>query len=228
MIGIKIEGLDKVTKYLKNAEKQIRFAASKSINQTAVKVKAGLQDEMKRVFDQPTRWTLNSIYIRPSTKESLTAEVGVNLDARKYLKPQIFGGSREQKRSEHWLKSFYVPGGAMKLNKYGNVSPGKITQILAGTFTSPDATQWITKRSRLRKKKTARPFYFIKREQTGKLFPGVWQRYGKRKVKPMLKFIENPQYKKRFDFYGVGVRTAEREIKRIFPQVLADALRTAR
>jgi hypothetical protein len=226
-IQFKIEGLDKLNNTLKNMEKQVRYAAAKACTQTAQKVKQELTEEMKRVFHQPTPFTLKSIYVLPATKENLTAEVGVKWDAVKYLRPQIEGGGREVKRSEHWLKSFYVPGQAIKRNVYGNVSPGKISQILAGTFTSPDATQWITKRSRLRKKKTARPFYFIKRDTFG-LHPGVWQRYGRRKIKPMLMFIENPQYKKRFDFYEVGVRTAEREFKRIFDASLADAIRTAR
>ena len=225
-IKFRIEGMDKLSATLKNAEKQLRYAAARAATQTAVKVKEQLVKEMQEVFSKPTPFTLRSIYVLPATKDNLTAEVGLKDQAVKYLRPQIEGGTREKKRSEKWLNSFYTPGAAMPLNAYGNITPGRITQILSVTKTHPDIYSRTTSRSKKRNK--ALPIYFIKRDKTGKLIPGVWQRVGKRKVRPKLIFIDNPQYHKRFDFYGIGQRTAIREFKRIFDAAIADAIRTAR
>ncbi len=97
--------------------------------------------EMKKTFDRPARYTLNALQITPASKNSLSAEVGVKGSPGHYLMPQVEGGARPQKRSEHWLASvgpakerispfpFYTPAlvGA-RFDQYGNVSPGQITQ----------------------------------------------------------------------------------------------------
>ena len=46
-------------------KKQIPFAASLAINRTAQSVKRRLVDEMVNVFDRPTPYTLDSVYIKP-------------------------------------------------------------------------------------------------------------------------------------------------------------------
>ncbi|MBK8706683.1 MAG: hypothetical protein IPN33_25955 [Saprospiraceae bacterium] len=88
-----------------------------------------MQKDMKRVFDRPTPFTINnSLYIKPSTRDDLQAEVWLKGDgmyesskatpAVKYLSPEIFGGPRQARSSEldlrraGYLESdmFTVPG----------------------------------------------------------------------------------------------------------------------
>lgn len=77
-IKVDIKGLDEVKSWLKSIpEKQIPFAMSKAINETAKEVKADLVNEIKKVFDRPTSYTLNSVFIKPATKRDLTAIVGL-------------------------------------------------------------------------------------------------------------------------------------------------------
>jgi hypothetical protein len=89
---------------------QIPFALSFAINRTARQVEAKLKQEMARVFDRPTPFTLSSIYVIPSTKYNLTAVVGIKdsaakgTPASKYLLAEIEGGPRHAKRSEKALQ----------------------------------------------------------------------------------------------------------------------------
>ena len=57
--------------------------------------------------------------------------------------------------------------------------------------------------------------------------PGLWQRVG-RSVRLLVGYEPQAQYQRRFDFYGIGQREAERRLPANFARALADALRTAR
>ena len=62
MIKLDIRGLPEVRSALDNlAQEQIPFAMMVAINNTAFKVRAALQDEMKSVFDRPTPWLIRQV-----------------------------------------------------------------------------------------------------------------------------------------------------------------------
>ena len=217
---VEFKGLKELMAELYNIERQqLPFAIAKALTDTAKSTKEVLQQEMKQVFDRPTPFTLNSIFIRPATKSNLQATV--ELKDRSYLEPQIFGGSRKLKRSERWLGNrYWTPGQAIKLNKYGNVSGGQITKILSALKVNPDYYQNVTTRSRKRNKNPKQYFSIIK--QRGRLRPGVWMK-SKTGVRPMLIFVNGVSYKPRFHFFKVGIRSAHE----IFPVKLREAIDNA-
>lgn len=220
MISIEIKGLNDLTKELDKIAKQLPFILAKTLTKTAVAVKNELTAEMGRIFDRPTPFILKSLYVESATKSNLVSEVGVKFDAVKHLTPQVFGGTRSMKRSEKWLGHYWLPGKGAKLNKYGNVATGRIVQILSVTQTHPDLYSRTTARSRKRNKTL--PKYFI--AQKG-LHPGVWQREGKRGVKPILIFGTVPTYRPIFKFYEKGMAVAHSEVSRIFNETYDEVLK---
>jgi len=228
MLTIEIKGLEEVKKSLGNMARQLPYATAIALNKTAKAVQKELTAEMSRTFDRPTPFIKKSLYIRPASKQNLIAEVGVKDEATKILVHQIYGGQRVMKRSEKWLRHYWTLGAGARLNQYGNISPGQITQILSVTKTHPDPYSWTTKRSRKRNKKL--PGYFIIRKGLTKrgLHPGVWQRVGKKSVKPVLIFGREPHYRPRYKFFEVAIHTVRKEWNGLFNEALANALRTAR
>ena len=234
MITIRAEGMKEVLAYLDDIKKrQLPFAVSKALNMTAKSVQAELNSTMKSVFDRPIPFTLNSIYIKPSTKDNLSVEVGhkdwaaKGTAAGEYLKPHIFGGNRSFKRSERRYGEYIMPSKFAPLDQYGNITKGKMTQIMSVTKMHVDRYQNTTKRSKEKNKKL--PGYFISHGGRG-LKAGIWQRYGRknRSVKPIFFFSKAPQYQKRYPFFEVARKVVQVKFPRLFGTAMFEALRTAR
>ena len=227
MIAIEPFGIKQVIAGLDDmAKNQVPFALSLALNRTAQVVKSEIVKVMQQVFDRPTPYTLNSLYIYPATKTHLTVEVLFKDQAQPMMIPQVEGGDRRMKRSEQWLGRYWVPGKGAKLNAYGNISAGVITQILSALHRTPDPYQWRTKQSRLRAKGRARDF-FVLWHQKGHLKPGVYERVGKDKhVVCILLFINMPHYQKRLPFYETGRGVTEQQFPTLFYLALAQAIGT--
>lgn len=206
-MSVELKGVKEVLEML--SPKLARKVINKTIYVLAKDVKEAEIEEMKKVFDRPTPFTLGSLYIRTSQSE-MSGEVGFKdfagkgTPASKYLQPQIYGGGREKKRSERYLGSYYVPGAKVRLNVYGNIPGSQITQILSSLKAFPEVGYManVTKGSRKRNKKL-RTFFMIKPGSSSHLHPGVYERTAKG-LKSILTFIQSPQYKIRFKFYEVG------------------------
>jgi hypothetical protein len=167
---------------------------------------------------------------------------GVSPDQVLYA--QIHGGARRHKRHEVALQRVgilpagmgIVPGDAAKLDQFGNMSSGQIVQIIAwfSGFGEQGYKENMTDKTRTAKgrdnKRTGiRGFqYFALQQKRGKLLPGVYQRidtgFGSA-VKPVMIFVRMPQYKRRFDFYGVTRKAAEAKFAQSFPRYLSQMLK---
>lgn len=216
----------------------VPLATAKAMTFTAEAVRAEEKTEMLRVFDRPTPFTLNSLYLKPATPSTLTARVYFK-DLRwkaHYLIPQVEGGGRPLKRFEKMLQSrgqmpvgmFAVPGERADLDAYGNMSRGQLIKILSALNALPEAgylanrsAASAARRARSRKPK-ALVNYFVGRPSSKDPI-GVWERIGKTGLRPILIFVKAPRYKKRFDFYRIANNVATRE----FPLRLERALRSA-
>ncbi|ENO76571.1 hypothetical protein B447_17546 [Thauera sp. 27] len=120
----------------------VEIATQRALLHTAREVKNAEVREMGRVFDRPTRWTLNSFQVRLD-KAALQARVEIKdgywYRADNYLQTQIEGGSRKSKAFETALRRvgvlpagwFIVPGEKASLDAFGNISVGQIRQILS-------------------------------------------------------------------------------------------------
>lgn len=220
-----------ITKYLSDIEKkQIPFATARALTSTASDVKDELIKEMDRVFDRPTRYTKSAFYIRSATKKKLIASVGIKdfagkgIPAIKFLMPQIVGGTRAPKRFEIWLRRrgilpegmFAVPARGAKLDRYGNLSRGQITKMLANLQALPEMAQ--------RTNDSRKIVYFVAKI---KGIRGIWKKRGKR-IQPFMVFVKAPHYKKRFDFEGVSNKVINKRFHKNFDKALANALATAK
>lgn len=121
---------------------QVPFATSLAINTTAKQVKEALQGDIRRIFDRPTRFTQNAVYMRPGKKSKPDARVFLKDDfgtSEHYLTPHVFGKQRRLKAFERKLQArgllpkglFVVPGAACPLDAYGNIGRGFINQVLS-------------------------------------------------------------------------------------------------
>lgn len=235
-------------KFQDMARKQVNFAIARALSRTAVVVKAAEVREMKDVFDRPTPYALNAVYVKSATKQDLTARVWVKDDtskgtpANKFLGPQIAGGLRGLKRFEKALRSkgflpdgmIAVPASGAKLDAYGNMDRGQIVQMLAylNAFGEEGYRANMTDKKRKAFRKRQSRAYFVGRPRDGKLPLGVWQRVNFAQgnaLKPILLFVDAPRYEsERFDFFYVAEITVKKTFKPELKASLEHAWATAR
>lgn len=233
---------------LQNVQRQIPFVIASSLTKTAVKVKPEIRKEMEQVFDRPTPYTLNSIFVQPANKkdENPIARVGLKDDqesalstrqftgaglAAEYLWPEIGGGSRPLKRFELRLQRagilppgmFVVPGKGAKLDRYGNLDLGQLVAILAKLGTIREATAAASNR-RKRNSKYVAAQYFVSRG--GRLHRGIWQRLPDRKLIQVYLFVDGVSYRRIFGFDRVAIDAALRLLPGEFEAAIDAALRS--
>ncbi len=255
---------------------QVPFAMAVALNKTVDQGRVEVQLQMARSFDRPTPWVVNSVRTYRATKTNLVATVGFkdrnSSDFRgedtwrTMIAPHALGVKRHFKQMEARLLKMglipagynAVPGEAAKLDGYGNMSQGQISQLLnvLGTYTEGGYnTAGNTKgRDRLAKgnvKKGIYGFeYFVSygnigrtnftvkngravKEQISKnhLLPGVYQRVSTpwgSSLKPILIFVKQVNYKIRLDFFGIVQKVVDRDFTSNFNEAFDQAVRTAR
>lgn len=135
------------------ASRQLPFALSRALNDTAEDVRKAEIAKMKAVFDRPTPFTLNAFQIKPSTKASLSAVVEEKQNHRKrdYLRRQADGGARGMKGFERAIttrgRAAYgttaivalIPGSGAEMDQYGNQNRGQIVAVMAALRAMRDA-----------------------------------------------------------------------------------------
>jgi hypothetical protein len=163
-------------------------AAEIALDKTAQAIRNEVKGEMRRVFDRPVPYTMNSLQITPTRGHNMEASVWFKDPERMsqhYLVPQVEGGPRRLKGLERAVSTMaggnmeLVPGAGAKLDRFGNVARGQVQQIMSVLKVSE---QWsghqsdITARSARRGKE--RDYVFIPRKR-GRLLPGIYQRVAK-------------------------------------------------
>ncbi|SFI75897.1 hypothetical protein [Nitrosomonas sp. Nm34] len=251
MIEVKADFSQLLEKMTTLQMKQIPFAMSLAINRTAKKIKEAQEREIKDVFDRPTPYIQNSVFLKPSTKNDLTAIVGIKdqsvkaVPPSKILSAEIVGGERRLKRFERALRAvgalppgyFTRPGEGAALDAYGNISKGQINQMLAYFQAFPEAgykaNSTAESRAKLKRGTKAKMgiSYFVGAPGGGKLPLGIWQRihsgFGTA-VRPILIFIPTALYEATLDFRFVAESVIEKEFYGEFNKALVEAMRTAK
>ncbi|MFJ7884653.1 hypothetical protein ACIQYF_14340 [Pseudomonas sp. NPDC096917] len=230
------DNIDKIVRDIRGlAPNKVPMAAAKALTFTAERVQLAETAEIARVFDRPTRWTLNSIYKRGASPTRLFARVWVKnesssgIAASKYLPVHMDGGSRPHKRFEKALihyglmpaDMYAVPGRRARMDGSGNISRGEIMQILSALGAAERVSGFMANRTaRSKRRNRNAPDYFAGRPGNGTGPLGIWQRVGSG-ARPILIFIKRPTYRRRFDFYGVADRVAAAEFEPLFRRALA-------
>lgn len=216
-------------------QKSIPVAISNALNLAVFKVREQEVATMERVFDRPTRWTLNSLFIERATVASPVARVFLkeSYRGRHYLRPQIFGGARLPKGFELVLRSagllpagmYAVPGSGAKIDAYGNMSRGQLLQVMSALRLAERTSGYSANRTATSAKRRGRklPEYFVGRPGGGRLPLGVWQSFRfahGSAVKPILIFVKQPVYQQRFRFFDVAQRVASKAFPLYFEREL--------
>ncbi|TXL70114.1 hypothetical protein FHP25_35930 [Vineibacter terrae] len=217
---------------------QVPFATIVAMTRTAQALKEVHITEINRVFDRPTPWTLNGLYVQPATKRRPEAAVYFRefapkgTPAGKYLRPQMHGGQRRHKGMERLLQGkgllppgmYVVPGQGAEVDAYGNMSRGQIIKILS-YLRAFGEVGYLANRSRRTKSRGTRrrEHYFVGSPGGAPL--GVWQRKGDGIV-PVMIFVQAPQYPVRYRFQEVSARTAAFHFPPHFWHALAQATRS--
>lgn len=225
-VHFRVETTD-VMRALQNlAAEDAPIVTAYALTKTGQDIKDAEVETMKNVFDRPTKFTLNALYLKPATKRDLVAEVYFkegfgSIPAWRYLGPQVEGGGRAHKSHEKRLiaaghmrsNEFAVPGQGIKLDAFGNISGSTIEKILSqvqaagGSGYQANATN--SRRSKAKRKSGQ---YFVLRPGSNNVranrnvAPGIYFRSGMKGMVPVIMFVKPPRYQKRYPFY----ETAER------------------
>jgi len=214
---------------------QIRFSAVKAVDRLADKSKERIYSEMMRVFDRPTPWTLRAMRVSKPSMTNISAEVGFrdtwNKRAVDYLLPEVYGGERKVKAFELLIQSrvttnnlrggrgqypkgtTFVPGPGATIDRYGNMSPGQIQQIISGLGAQTDKWANTTRASKARKKRTG---HYIATPKT------IWFA-DKGMMTPLLIATKaRPAYSKRFPFHQVIQRFIDDQFPIEFEKALSE------
>jgi hypothetical protein len=139
--------IDRALLPLRDMPRMLRASAAVALTATAVKVREAQQREMRDVFDRPTPYTLNSLFLRsarvgdasPEASVGIKDDFGGSRSAAAWLRWQIKGGQRRLKAYERLLvgagamrsEDRSVPGKGARLDAFGNISRGQLMQILS-------------------------------------------------------------------------------------------------
>jgi hypothetical protein len=242
--------LEPVRRQLGALRDQVPFATALALTKTAQAAQVSVRQEMVRVFDRPTPFTLASTFVRSATKAKLEAAVylktGGNKEggnAQDRLGHQVLGGQRRFKRMEGALRQAgmlgngeqAVPGRAAELDSYGNMSRGQITQILAWFQAFPEAGYKANSTQATRAKRAAGKAgkkygtrFYYKRDRPGRgIYKATQTGFGSA-IQPVLMFVRRATYRQLLDMPGVVERTAREQFPAWFRDALQSAMRTAR
>ncbi|MFO1081868.1 MAG: hypothetical protein U1E23_14715 [Reyranellaceae bacterium] len=196
-----------------------------ALNWTATEIKNGLVAEMQRVFDRPTPFTLDSLYIDPADVGRLEAHIYFKDFAPKgqaagqYLRAEIQGGQRRLKRFESALRAtgllpaglFAVPSAGAPLDAWGNVPAAFLIRLLSDLRAFAGDSRYANRKAGRRKGTKAQNAFFVASRtdrRTAHLRPGIYWRLPNRTLILVFVFTRTPGYAARFKFFEVGQRIA--------------------
>jgi len=220
----------------------IPYAAAVALTKSAKLAQADVVASLPRVFDRPTRYTLNATRIETATARDLTARVAVKdqasggaVAAESFLKPAVFGGRRNEKGIEKSLRlkgvlprgASILPGSGIKLDQYGNVSRVQYRKIQADIFAQAgfalhkdrkraNETAKFRRKESLSRRGKNDVFVGVPRHHTKDLPAGIWLRDG-RNLRALLVFeYQQLDYHRILDFHKIAETVVKNNFQRLF------------
>lgn len=207
---IQIKGAPALQRALLRVPGNIERELQKAMLRAAWKVADDLRAEANTSLDRPKPYTINAIRARRGSKPlEAVAEVRQDSPALKYLHPLVHGTARRPtKPFEARLAAAFgrpvVPGPGARLDQHGNIDRRQLAAIFQHLGGSGSAAAV----------RRAGGRYFVMPEGANAA-PGVYFReaFG-RNITPVLLFVGSARYRpKTFDFYGIGLRSAQRHVR---------------
>lgn len=203
-------------KELKKDVKQVKFAASVALNNTAFKARSNLIGEYKKSFTVRNTNLPKAVTVKKATKEKLTAEVSFPKD---WMYINTKGGKKEPEHS----KVLMVPLKNGGLKDYRTQS-GKIKQsqkpgnLLKYADSHPLKT----------KAHVATPHPFVMQNKKGQTMIAVRDKLNRKDLKFLYVGVPTANVKKRWDFEKIVQDTAAKELPKMFDEALKKAMATAK
>ena len=214
--------LDRAARYAGAMAKQMRFAASVALNNTAFDARGSVNSATKQYLQQPVAFTQNAYRVEKATKATLTAVVYPEAKRRRYLRFAVHGGERPQKGFERKFLSEivasaripagsqFMPTSLVKLNAAGNVSMATIRSISRGLSGS------------------ARGGFFIGTPKGGDRPPGIYRRSRERLFPYFIATQDRASYRPRFPIDQVTEKVMQRRFAAYYQTALSKAIASAR
>ncbi len=230
-ISIAASALQSFSNSMNNiSQRQVPFAMSLALNLTALDVKAAQYRGMRSSFDNPTRYTLNSLYVKSSTKRNLVATVGVKDNPRRgtapahYLFAEVHGGKRKPKKFEKALAAkgiikkgqVTIPGKGAKLNKSGNISLQSVKALLEA----------FGGRAANRQPSARRGLQFIAVYNSRGKIDRIYVR-SRNEVEVFLYIRDNASYRQTYKFFDISSRVIEDKFAPNFRKAWIRAISTS-
>lgn len=209
----------------------IRKAVTGSLSDTVDDLHTRQTMEMKAVFHNPTPYVMRGLkkrypggkYGQGVTKAGTYFEFfPVGKSPEDIVKPHVFGGSRQQKRSERRLSGIGLnPGGYTIMgndypkNGSGDISGARYTQMLHQLGSLSDMARQAMPKNRQKNRKGI-SYYVIKR---GGIPIAIGERNGTN-TRIILVFARNVQYQKRYDYFGVGEKQVAYSLPLHFSRIM--------
>jgi hypothetical protein len=237
-LDLKLDGLGAVRETLaKLSGKQARTAYAAALNDAGFQVRRVMRNEIRSVFDRPTPYVANSVYVRQATAERLSVAIeptyygGKGIDPQQILQAQEFGGTRRDKRSEVALRrAGILPSGYQTAipripfpgsdDSRGNLRGSFLVQLIAyfRAFGEQGYRANLTARRRESihrgTKRQAGRRYFVaygrlRSGPTAHLAPGIWAAQGTHGVdlRPVLMFVRTGVYRSRLSMQAIANRS---------------------
>ena len=214
--------LDKAARYAGAMAKQMRYAASVALNNTAFDARGSVNSATKQYLQQPVPFTQNAYRVEKATKATLSAVVYPEAKRRRYLRFAVHGGERPQKGFERKflgevVASGQIPAGAqfmptslVKLTAAGNVSLATIRSISRGLSGS------------------ARGGFFVGTPRGGNRPPGIYRRSREQLFPYFIATEDRGSYRSRFPIDDVAAKVVQRRFAGYYETALAKAIASAR
>ncbi len=244
MLAMKVDmpNFDQKMRQFAETPALIQKAVVGALSETVDDLIARQQREMKQTFNNPTPYILKGIKgaypggggpVRGFRK----GRTGVNVtQAGTYfeffpvgqspediVKPHVFGGSRQQKRSERRLaglgllpgNGFSVMGSEYPKNSSGDISGARYTQMLHQLGGLSDMARQSMPKNR-QKNRGGTSYFVIRR---GGRPIAIAERNGSN-TRIMLVFARNVQYQKRYQYFEVGEKQVAYSLPTHFNRIL--------
>ena len=249
-ISIDTSGL---SRSLQATQRKIERCTAIALTKTAQHAQKAVIAEMPRVFDRPTPYALRGTRVKPANYKTGRMEASVEFKtdtskgnrAEQFLRAEVFGGARRPKRFENALRRMHilpagmsiVPGGAMKLDAFGNIPAGEIVTIMRylEVFGQQGYRSNYTAKTRSRLKYKPKEgklgFELIvirpgsRPRRGGKpLHPGIWKRTffaTSSAIQPLLMFVRQPMYRSRLPLDRIRDQAVETHFSTEFGKAFA-------
>lgn len=219
---------------LAREQQRVANAARRAVYELAHRGVADVREEMRRVFDRPTPWVMNGVYVAPLREQNAATVAwkpgggSKSVPAEKILRAQVEGGARRLKRFERLLglpaNRIAVPGQWAELDAHGNIRAGQITKILSSLRLFGEQGYRANRSNRPSRGVRRREEYFIVRpgSEHAQLWPGVYRVAHDMGGAPLLviAFVRAAQYRPRLAPAAIVSRTVQRDAAAVWDLAL--------